>query len=325
MNTGRLARIGLRLATALVLAFIYLPLTIVVLYAFNESGTNAWPPSGFTFRWFGEAMANTGLQQAFLTSLFCALGATLIALVSLALILWSLLSQGLAGFTGPILTQDQPAPGSVGGLRNAIVGSLIMCGVGMAIALFVGILAGTWLSEYGGQGRYAQAVRFLNDVLLSAPSILVGLFVYEIMVAPFHGFSAWAGAVALAFLATPVVVRTTEDILTLQPGALREAGMALGAARAKVIRTIVWRGARAGLVTGGLLRFARISGETAPLLFTSLGNQYLNLDLSQPMAALPTTIASRQPSASSTSSTTDSVANASLWISLSALSVAVRP
>lgn len=216
--------------------------------------------------------------------------ATLVALVSLALILWSLIAQGLAGLTSPILTQDQPAPGSIGGLRNAIVGSLIMCGVGMVIALVVGILAGTWLSEYGGQSRYAHVVRFLNDVLLSAPSILVGLFVYEIMVAPFHGFSAWAGAVALAFLATPVVVRTTEDILALQSAALREAGMALGAARAKVIRAIVWRGARAGLVTGGLLGFARISGETAPLLFTSLGNQYLNVDLSQPMAALPTTI-----------------------------------
>ncbi|MBS0504018.1 MAG: phosphate ABC transporter permease PstA [Proteobacteria bacterium] len=216
--------------------------------------------------------------------------ATLVALGALALILWSLLSQGLPGFASPLLTQDQPAPGSVGGLRNAIVGSLIMCGAGMAIALVVGILAGTWLSEYGGQGRYAHTVRFLNDVLLSAPSILVGLFVYEILVAPFHGFSAWAGAVALAFLATPVVVRTTEDILTLQPGALREAGMALGAARSKVIRAIIWRGARAGLVTGGLLGFARISGETAPLLFTSLGNQYLNTDLTQPMAALPTTI-----------------------------------
>lgn len=216
--------------------------------------------------------------------------ATLVALGALALILWSLLSQGLPGFASPLLTQDQPAPGSVGGLRNAIVGSLIMCAAGMAIALVVGILAGTWLSEYGGQGRYAHTVRFLNDVLLSAPSILVGLFVYEILVAPFHGFSAWAGAVALAFLATPVVVRTTEDILTLQPGALREAGMALGAARSKVIRAIIWRGARAGLVTGGLLGFARISGETAPLLFTSLGNQYLNTDLTQPMAALPTTI-----------------------------------
>lgn len=216
--------------------------------------------------------------------------ATLIALGALFLILWSLLSQGLAGLSPAIFTQDQPAPGSPGGLRNAIVGSLIMCAAGMAIALVVGILAGTWLSEYGGRTRYAQAVRFLNDVLLSAPSILVGLFVYELLVAPFQGFSAIAGAVALAFLATPVVVRTTEDILNLQPGALREAGMALGAARAKVIRSIVWRGARAGLVTGGLLGFARISGETAPLLFTSLGNQYLNTDLTRPMAALPTTI-----------------------------------
>lgn len=216
--------------------------------------------------------------------------ATLIALGALLLILWSLLTQGLAGLTPAIFSQDQPAPGSSGGLRNAIVGSLIMCAAGMAIALLVGILAGTWLSEYGGQSRYAQAVRFLNDVLLSAPSILVGLFVYELLVAPFQGFSAIAGAVALAFLATPVVVRTTEDILSLQPGALREAGMALGAARAKVIRSIIWRGARAGLVTGGLLGFARISGETAPLLFTSLGNQYLNTDLTRPMAALPTTI-----------------------------------
>jgi phosphate transport system permease protein len=216
--------------------------------------------------------------------------ATLVALGALALILWSLLSQGLAGLSPAIFTQDTPAPGSPGGLRNAIVGSLIMCGAGMAIALMVGVLAGTWLSEYGGQSRYAQLVRFLNDVLLSAPSILVGLFVYQMLVAPFQGFSALAGAVALAFLATPIVVRTTEDILSLQPGALREAGMALGSAKAKVIRSIVWRGARAGLVTGGLLGFARISGETAPLLFTSLGNQYLSTDLTRPMAALPTTI-----------------------------------
>jgi phosphate transport system permease protein len=216
--------------------------------------------------------------------------ATLIALGALALILWSLLSQGLAGLSPAIFTQDTPAPGSPGGLRNAIVGSLIMCGAGLAIALVVGVLAGTWLSEYGGQSRYAQLVRFLNDVLLSAPSILVGLFVYQMLVAPFQGFSALAGAVALAFLATPIVVRTTEDILSLQPGALREAGMALGSAKAKVIRSIVWRGARAGLVTGGLLGFARISGETAPLLFTSLGNQYLSTDLTRPMAALPTTI-----------------------------------
>ena len=216
--------------------------------------------------------------------------ATLVALGALALILWSLLSQGLAGLSPTIFTQDTPAPGSPGGLRNAIVGSLIMCGAGMVIALVVGVLAGTWLSEYGGQSRYAQLVRFLNDVLLSAPSILIGLFVYQVLVAPFQSFSALAGAVALAFLATPIVVRTTEDILNLQPGALREAGMALGSAKAKVIRSIVWRGARAGLVTGGLLGFARISGETAPLLFTSLGNQYLSTDLTRPMAALPTTI-----------------------------------
>ncbi len=216
--------------------------------------------------------------------------ATLVALGALCLILWSLLSQGLAGLSPAIFAQDQPAPGSPGGLRNAIVGSIIMCASGMGIALVVGVLAGTWLSEYGGNSRYAALVRFLNDVLLSAPSILVGLFVYGMLVAPFQGFSAIAGAVALAFLATPVVVRTTEDILSLQPGALREAGMALGAPRAKVIRSIVWRGARAGLVTGGLLGFARISGETAPLLFTSLGNQYLNTDLTRPMAALPTTI-----------------------------------
>jgi phosphate transport system permease protein len=217
--------------------------------------------------------------------------ATTIALIALVLILWTLLSKGIGGLDSKIFTMDQPAPGSIGGLRNAIIGSLIMCGVGMAIALVVGILAGTWLAEYGAGTKYGQVVRFLNDVLISAPSILIGLFVYEMLVAPFHGFSAWAGAVALAFLATPIVVRTTEDILSLQPGALREAGMALGASRAFVIRRIIWKSARTGLLTAGLLGFARISGETAPLLFTSLGNLNNNYSqLSQPMASLPTTI-----------------------------------
>ena len=216
--------------------------------------------------------------------------ATLIALAALVLILWTLLSKGLGGINAMVFTADQPAPGSLGGLRNAIVGSLIMCALGMAIALVVGILAGTWLAEYGRGTRYGSVVRFLNDVLISAPSILIGLFVYELLVAPFHGFSGYAGAVALAFLATPIVVRTTEDILTLQPGALREAGMALGASRAFVIRKIIWKAARTGLLTGGLLGFARISGETAPLLFTSLGNQFFNANPSQPMASLPTTI-----------------------------------
>ena len=216
--------------------------------------------------------------------------ATFIALSALVMILWTLLSKGLGGIDGMIFTRDQPAPGSPGGLRNAIVGSLIMCGLGMAISLVIGILAGTWLAEYGAGTKYGHVVRFFNDVLISAPSILIGLFVYELLVAPFHGFSGYAGGVALAFLATPIVVRTTEDILTLQPGALREAGMALGASRAFVIRKIIWKSARTGLLTAGLLGFARISGETAPLLFTSLGNQFYNAKLSQPMASLPTTI-----------------------------------
>ena len=216
--------------------------------------------------------------------------ATFIALSALVMILWTLLSKGLGGIDGMIFTHDQPAPGSPGGLRNAIVGSLIMCALGMAIALVIGILAGTWLAEYGAGTRYGHVVRFFNDVLISAPSILIGLFVYELLVAPFHGFSGYAGGVALAFLATPIVVRTTEDILTLQPSALREAGMALGASRAFVIRKIIWKSAGTGLLTAGLLGFARISGETAPLLFTSLGNQFFNAKLTQPMASLPTTI-----------------------------------
>jgi phosphate transport system permease protein len=158
------------------------------------------------------------------------------------------------------------------------------------LAVVVGILAGTWLAEYGGKTLYGQIVRFLNDVLLSAPSILVGLFVYEILVKPFHGFSGYAGGVALGLLAVPIVTRTTEDMLTLQPNTLREAGMALGAGRGFVIRSIIWKAAGAGLFTGGLLGFARISGETAPLLFTSLGNQFVNYRMSQPMGSLPTTI-----------------------------------
>lgn len=216
--------------------------------------------------------------------------ATLLALTALVLILASLVSQGIGGLDLMVFTHSQPAPGSIGGLSNAITGSLIMCGLAMLIAVVVGILAGTWLAEYGGNTLYGHVVRFLNDVLLSAPSILIGLFVYEMLVRPFQGFSAIAGAVALAFLATPIVTRTTEDILNLQANSLREAGMALGASRAFVIRKIIWRAGRTGLVTGGLLGFARISGETAPLLFTSLGNQFFSVDLSQPMASLPTTI-----------------------------------
>ena len=216
--------------------------------------------------------------------------ATAVALGALVLILWTLIAKGVGGLNLHVFTMSQPAPGSPGGLANAIVGSLMMCAVAMLISLVVGILAGTWLSEYGAGTPYGHAVRFLNDVLISAPSILVGLFVYEMLVRPFHGFSGYAGAVALAFLATPIVVRTTEDILNLQPSSLREAGMALGAPKSFVIRKIIWRAAGAGLLTGGLLGFARISGETAPLLFTSLGNQFFSTHMSQPMASLPTTI-----------------------------------
>ena len=229
--------------------------------------------------------------------------ATLIALTALVLILWSLLSKGLGGIDAKIFTMTQPAPGSEGGLASlhvsfgfalvgAIVGEFLGAreGMGLLIAVVIGVLAGTWLSEYGGSSPYGAAVRFLNDVLLSAPSILIGLFVYEIMVRPFQGFSAIAGAVALAIIAMPIVTRTTEDILSLQPSALREAGMALGASRAFVIRKVVWKSARAGLITGALLGFARISGETAPLLFTALGNQFFSVDPTQPMASLPTTI-----------------------------------
>ena len=216
--------------------------------------------------------------------------ATLVAVGALVMILVTLVQNGIGGLNAAVFTMDQPPPGETGGMRNAIFGSLIMCASAMVLALVIGILAGTWLAEYGEGSKLAGVVRFLNDVLLSAPSILIGLFVYELLVRPFHGFSAIAGAVALAFLATPVVTRTTEDILRLQPSALREAGMALGANRGLVIRSIIWRASRTGLVTGGLLGFARISGETAPLLFTSLGNPFLSFRLNQPMASLPTAI-----------------------------------
>jgi len=217
-------------------------------------------------------------------------GATVIALLFLVFILWSLLTQGIGGLDLKVFTESTPAPGSSGGLANAIMGSIMMCALAMLIALVVGILAGTWLAEYGGHTPYGSLVRFLNDVLLSAPSILVGLFIYELLVRPFHGFSGYAGAVALAFLATPIVTRTTEDILNLQPHALREAGIALGTPQWSVIRQILWRASRAGLLTGGLLGFARISGETAPLLFTALNNQFFSLDMGKPTASLPAVI-----------------------------------
>jgi phosphate transport system permease protein len=220
---------------------------------------------------------------------FCVV-VTVLALAALAAILWSLLSQGLGGLNLDVFTKSTPAPGSTGGLANAIVGSIMMCLLAMVMAVVIGTLAGTWLAEYGGRSHYGSVVRFLNDVLLSAPSILVGLFVYERLVAPFHTFSGFAGSVALALLAVPVITRTTEDVLSLQAATLREAGVALGAPLSFVIRTILWRSARSGLLTGALLAFARISGETAPLLFTALNNQFFSLDLRHPTANLPVVI-----------------------------------
>jgi phosphate transport system permease protein len=215
---------------------------------------------------------------------------TALALVALAAILWSLLRQGVGGINLDVFTMSTPAPGSRGGLANAIVGSIMMASLAMVIAVVVGVLAGTWLAEYARSSVYGIVIRFLNDVLLSAPSILVGLFVYEILVAPFHSFSGVAGAVALSLLAIPVITRTTEDVLALQAHTLREAGVALGAHFSFVIRKILWRSARSGLLTGALLAFARISGETAPLLFTALNNQFFTLDLRHPTANLPVVI-----------------------------------
>jgi len=220
---------------------------------------------------------------------FCG-AVTVIALGALALILWSLVSQGIAGMNLDLFTKSTPAAGTPGGLINAIVGSVMMSALAMILALTIGVLAGTWLSEYAGQSRYGEIVRFLNDVLLSAPSILIGLFVYEGLVFPFKTFSGLAGAVALALLAAPVITRTTEDVLKLQPIALRESGVALGSPVWHVIRSILWRGAASGILTGALLAFARISGETAPLLFTALNNQFFSWDMTHPMASLPVVI-----------------------------------
>ena len=224
---------------------------------------------------------------AFVTACTVATG---LALFVLAAILWSLVQNGIGGLNAKVFTQSTPAPGSEGGLANAIVGSIMLCGVAMLVAVVVGVLAGTWLAEYGRDSAYAKLVRFVNDVLLSAPSILIGLFVWEIAVKPVGGFSGFAGSLALALLAAPVVTRTTEDVLKLQAKQLRESGIALGTPMWITIRKILWTAASGGIITGALLAFARISGETAPLLFTSLNNQFFSLDMTKPIANLPVVI-----------------------------------
>ena len=200
---------------------------------------------------------------------------TAIGIVVLGWILGMLFWRGLTALSPSIFTEVTPGPGSTGGgLANAIVGSLVLTFLGIGVATPIGILAGTYLAEYGRGSKLAEIIRFINDVLLSAPSILIGLFVYTIMVQPMGGYSGWAGGVALAIIATPVIVRTTEDMLRLVPNTLREAGAALGAPTAHVITSVTWRAARAGIVTGVILAMARIAGETAPLLFTALNNNF---------------------------------------------------
>jgi phosphate transport system permease protein len=217
--------------------------------------------------------------------------ATALGLIWLALILFSLFSNGVAGLSWDVFTKMTPPPGTTdGGLANAIFGSIAMTSLGVAIGAPLGMLAGVYLAEYGRYEKLSDVVRFINDILLSAPSIIIGLFVYMAVVKPTGGFSGYAGALALAVIVVPVVVRTTEDMLLLVPNTLREAASALGLPRSLVIKRIALRAARAGVITGVLLATARVAGETAPLLFTSLSNQFWSVNMGKAMANLPVTI-----------------------------------
>jgi len=246
----------------------------------SNSATLATPIGGLYHR---RRIANK-------VALSLALGAAGFGLFWLVAILWTLLYNGLSAINLSLFTENTPPPGGEGGLLNAIFGSVIMTSVATLVGTPVGVLAGTYLAEFGRGTKLAEVVRFINDVLLSAPSIMVGLFVYEVLVIRMGHFSAWAGAMALAVLVIPVVVRTTEDMLKLVPNSLREAAAALGAPQWKVITMVAYRAARNGMITGVLLAVARISGETAPLLFTALNNQFWSADMNAPMANLPVVI-----------------------------------
>jgi phosphate transport system permease protein len=229
-----------------------------------------------------------GRRQRNAIAMGLAVAATAFGLGWLVLILGALLWQGVSGLSLQVFTEMTPPPGGAGGLLNPIIGSLILTGLAVAIGTPLGILAGTYMAEYGRYDKLTTVVRFINDILLSAPSIVVGLFIYEVMVYPMGHFSGIAGAVALAVIVVPVVVRTTED--KLLPDQLREAATSIGMPRAVMITRIAYRAARAGMITGVLLAVARISGETAPLLFTALNNQFWSLDLNAPVASLPVVI-----------------------------------
>ena len=224
------------------------------------------------------------------TALTIAMAAALFGLAWLVWILATLIWNGLGAINIAIFTQMTPPPGSKGGLLNPIVGSIMLTIGATILSTPVGMLAGTYLAEYGKKNRIAEVVRFINDILLSAPSIVVGLFIYGLMVVPMSHFSGWAGIVVLAVIAVPVVVRTTEDMLNLVPNGLREAAAALGTPRWRVITMIAYKAARNGIITGILLAIARVSGETAPLLFTAFNNQFWSTDLNAPIANLPVTI-----------------------------------
>jgi phosphate transport system permease protein len=232
----------------------------------------------------------SGRRRGDIIATVLAFAATAFGLGWLVLILGALLWKGFSGLTVAVFTQMTPPPGSTGGLLNPIFGSLVLTILAVLIGTPIGILAGTYMAEYGRHDKLTSVVRFINDILLSAPSIVVGLFIYEVVVAPLGHFSGYAGGVALAVLVIPVVVRTTEDMLTLVPNALREAATSIGLPRSMSITRICYRAARAGMMTGVLLAVARISGETAPLLFTSLNNQFWSTDLNQPIASLPVVI-----------------------------------
>ncbi len=245
-----------------------------------QSATLAVPVGGLYHR--RRAINKIALSLAF--------GAAGFGLFWLVAILWTLLYNGFSAINLALFIENTPPPGGQGGLLNAIFGSVVMTTVATLIGTPVGVMAGTYLAEFGRGSKLAEVVRFINDVLLSAPSIMIGLFIYELIVVRMGHFSAWAGALALAVIVIPVVVRTTEDMLKLVPNSLREAAAALGAPQWKVITMVTHRAARNGMITGVLLAIARISGETAPLLFTALNNQFWSSDMNAPMANLPVVI-----------------------------------
>jgi phosphate transport system permease protein len=224
------------------------------------------------------------------TFIVLSLSAAVFGLVWLTFILWELLANGVAALGPHLFTESTPPPGTPGGLANAIFGSVVMSMAAVLVGTPIGIFAGTYLAEYARYGKLSFVVRFVNDILLSAPSIVIGLFIYQLIVAPMGHFSGYAGIAALTVIVIPVVVRTTENMLLLVPNSLREAASALGAPRSFVIRLVTWKAARAGIITGVLLAIARISGETAPLLFTALHNNFWTTDLNAPMASLPAVI-----------------------------------